>query len=459
MPEFVWSSAIPASADDVYAWHARPAAFERLAPPWADVRVVERSGGIEDGGTLVFEYHSGPLHGRWTAQHLDHTAGRRFVDRQVSGPFKLWEHTHSFIPQGDDASLLEDHVEYQLPYGAAADVLGTGPAAAALERLFRFRHQRTRDDLLRYVENRGRPRLRIAITGATGMIGSALADFLSAQGHTVVRVVRGAPGHETDVVWDPGAGKLAAASLEGIDAVIHLAGETTQGRWTIARKSRIMRSRGEGTLLLAKTLAGMKRPPRVLLSASAIGYYGDRGDEPLSEESAPGHDFLAEVVKRWESALEPARAAGIRVVPMRFGIVLSAKGGALKRMLPAFRAGAGGPIGGGRQWMSWVALDDLLAAAADLLYADDVAGPVVVTAPDPVTNREFVKTLGHVLHRPAVAPLPALAVKAMFGKMGETLLLQGQKVQPRRLEEMGFRFGYAELEAALRWELGRSAAA
>ena len=455
MSVFEWRSVLPVPSEDVYAWHARRGAFERLVPPWQSLKVIERSGGIEDGAVFVFEYHSGLLRGRWVAVHQDNIPGRRFVDRQVHGPFAYWQHTHSFVPQGPQASILEDSVDYGLPMGGLADVLGGAASRRALERLFRFRHRRTQGDLLRHAATSGSPRLKVAVTGAGGLVGRNLCSFLSTGGHTVARVVRGARIEPGDIVWDPGLGRLSAASLEGLDGVVHLAGESLVGRWSEARKRRIMASRREGTALLARTMAGMKRPPKVLVSASAVGFYGDRGDEPLTEESAGGEGFLAEVTREWEAALEPARQAGIRVVQLRFGVVLTSAGGALGLMLPAFRAGAGGPMGDGRQWMSWVALDDVLGAVLKALTDERLSGPVNVVAPEPVTNREFAKTLGHVLRRPAVVPLPAAAVSQVFGDMGREFLLAGQRVRPQALEEAGFSFDYPLLEDALRFELGK----
>ena len=455
MPVFEWRSTVPFPAEQVYAWHARPGAFERLSPPWQRLRVLERVGGIEDRGTLVFEYRVGPLTRRWVAVHGEAVPGRSFSDHQVHGPFEEWEHTHSFIPRGANESVIEDHVEFRLPVAAVGDVLGAMPAERALERLFRFRHERTGNDLERHAAYADRPRLRVGVTGATGMIGSQLVAFLESAGHSPVRIVRSLPERPSDVVWDPAVGKLAAASLEDLDAVVHLAGATTGKRWSARQKQRITDSRRRSTSLLATTLAGMDRPPRVLVSASAVGYYGgDRGATVLTEDSTPGHDFLAQVCETWEAGLAPAREAGLRVVPLRFGVVLSGHGGALARMLPAFRAGAGGRFGDGEQWFSWVAFDDLLAAIVHALYDDAATGPVNVTSPQPVPNREFVATLGRVLRRPAAIPLPAAAIRTMFGEMGQTVLLGGQRVLPARLEELGFRFAYPELERALRVELG-----
>ena len=236
MPVFEWRSTVPFPAEQVYAWHARPGAFERLSPPWQRLRVLERVGGIEDRGTLVFEYRTGLVKGRWVAVHGDAVPGRRFSDHQVHGPFEEWEHTHSFIPQGPSQCVIEDHVEYRLPLGAVTEALGGVPAEHVLKRVFRFRHERTRHDLERHAEHAERPRLRVGVTGATGLIGSQLVAFLESGGHSVVRIVRGMPERPTDVVWDPAGGKLAPASLEDLDAVIHLSGETTGKRWSRAQK-------------------------------------------------------------------------------------------------------------------------------------------------------------------------------------------------------------------------------
>jgi uncharacterized protein (TIGR01777 family) len=272
--------------------------------------------------------------------------------------------------------------------------------------------------------------MNILVTGSTGLIGAALLPQLA--GHAVTRYNRSAP-----------------PSLDGFDAVVHLAGEAIAGRWTAPKKDRIRASRRDGTRTLCEGLARCTRKPRVLLCASAIGIYGDRQDEKLTEDSPPGTGFLADVAREWESATLPATAAGIRVVNLRFGVVLSAQGGALKQMLPAFRFGAGGIIGSGRQYWSWVALPDVVAAIQHALTTDSLRGPVNVVAPFPVMNRAFTRTLGRVLHRPTIVPVPAWAVKLMLGEMGEALLLASTRVEPRRLLASGFKFQLPELEEAL----------
>lgn len=297
--------------------------------------------------------------------------------------------------------------------------------------------------------------MQIAISGASGLIGGALTASLTAGGHRVRRLVRGAARGD-DIAWDPATGAIEAAKLEGIDGVVHLAGEgIADGRWNEDRKRRIRESRVRGTDLVARTLASLSRRPSVLVCASAVGFYGPRGDEELDETAAPGTSFLSDVCRAWEEAADPARAAGIRVVHPRFGVVLSAKGGALAKMLTPFKLGAGGRLGSGRQWMSWISIDDVAGAIGHALANAQVAGAVNTVAPRPVTNAEFTKTLGRVLGRPAVFPMPAFAARLAFGEMADELLLSGQRVVPRRLIESGYRFRHEDLETALRHVLAR----
>jgi uncharacterized protein (TIGR01777 family) len=457
VPVYVHRSRLPTSAEDVFAWHSRPGAFERLTPPWERVRILERRGGIEDGARVVIGIRKGPLDLAWTAEHRDTIPGRQFRDVQVAGPFARWEHTHRFVPQEGGACELEDEITYELPYGPLARLLATGSTERMLARMFRFRHERTRADLARHAAVSDRGPQSIAVTGASGLVGATLCAFLETGGHRVHRVVRKPPRPgSTDIAWNPDRREIDAARLEGLDAVVHLAGENiASGRWTAARKAAIRESRVVGTELLASTLARLTRPPRVLVSASAVGYYGDRGDELVNEESPPGRGFLAEVCQAWEAATAPAREAGIRVVNVRIGVVLSAAGGALATLLTPFQLGLGGVVGSGAQYMSWIALDDLVGAIHHLLFADQVAGPVNAVAPNPVTNAEFTRTLGRVLHRPTVLPLPAVAVRLIFGEMGQAVLLEGARVAATRLARSGFRFEFPELEGALRGELGR----
>lgn len=295
------------------------------------------------------------------------------------------------------------------------------------------------------------PSLRVAVTGSTGMIGTEVVRRLRFGGHRVVRLVRREPEPGSgDVRWDPDGGRIDAAALEGTDAVIHLAGENVGERWTEERKARIRRSRVDGTRLLAEALAGLRQRPRVLVSASAVGIYGERGDEVLEEGSAPGTEgFLTGVVRGWEEATAPAREAGVRVALLRLGVVLSAEGGALAKMLPPFRMGAGGRMGDGRQWMSWISLEDAVEAVLFALENEGVSGPVNVVAPGPVTNREFTERLAHAVHRPALVAVPAFALRLLFGEMADETVLVSQRVLPKRLQALGFAFRHPTLDEAL----------
>lgn len=290
--------------------------------------------------------------------------------------------------------------------------------------------------------------MKCLISGSTGLIGSALCRQLRAADHSVTPMVReGTDG----VVWDARTYTLKnPAELGGFDAVIHLAGEPIVGRWNQEKKDRILHSRVASTASLSTNLAGCPEKPSVLIVASAIGYYGHRGSELLPEDALSGSGFLSEVCRAWEEAAEPARAAGIRVVHLRFGVVLSPLGGALKKMLPPFRMGLGGPVGDGKQYMSWITLEDAVGAIIHCLECLDTTGPINVVTPEPVTNRTFSRALGKALSRPAFLPLPAFVVRAALGEMGEALLLASQRVIPERLQESGYAFKHPTLEAALR---------
>jgi uncharacterized protein (TIGR01777 family) len=346
-----------------------------------------------------------------------------------------------------------------------------------LDTIFAHHHALTRADLSAHARHKEKATMRIAITGASGLVGSQLTDFLTTGGHDVVRLVRSGSGPASQntasqntatqnagaatgdtIPWDPTAARFDASPLEGVDAVVHLAGESIAGgRWTTAQKRRIRDSRVHGTQVLSEALAAMANPPRVFVGASAIGFYGDRGDQRLSEESAAGDNFLADVCTDWEAASRPAADAGIRVVLMRLGVVLSPKGGALAKMLTPFKLGAGGRIGDGRQYWSWVAIDDVVGALHHALMTDSLAGPVNVVSPNAATNLEFTKVLGRVLRRPTIAPMPALAARALLGQMADELLLASARVEPIRLLDSGYEFRHANLEDALRHVLGRPA--
>lgn len=295
--------------------------------------------------------------------------------------------------------------------------------------------------------------MRIVLSGGSGLIGGLLRPHLQSAGHEFISLVRHEPRNIAEAQWDPQSGRIDAGKLKDVDAAIHFSGKNVAVRWNAKRKSELVQSRVESTRLLCKTLAELNPRPKTLIVASAIGFYGDRGDETLDEDSPPGVGFFPDLCKEWEAATEPARQAGIRVVNLRIGVVLSLHGGALQKMLLPFRLGLGGPIGSGRQYMSWIEAGDLVRAIEFALSNSTLTGPVNAVAPAPVRQREFAKTLGRVLHRPAILPMPAAVVRLLFGEMGQTVLLGGAQVLPKRLTDAGFTFRYPNLEGALRAQL------
>ena len=450
----VW---VEAPAQEVFAWHEREGAFDRLSPPWERVEVVDRTGGIRDGAQVVLRLRAGPLRVRWTLAHQDYIAGQQFRDVQVEGPFAEWTHLHRFVAEGPTRCYLEDRIDYALPLGLIGKVLGGSLLRRKLERLFTYRHRVLVQDLAthrRHRERGGLP-LRILVSGASGLVGSALIPFLTTGGHEVTRLVRSTPG-PGEIQWNPDAGEINTADLEGFDAVVHLGGENiSTGRWTDEKKQRIHDSRVDGTLTLSEALARMDRRPEVLVCASAVGYYGDRGDDVLEEDSGPGSGFLSEVCREWEGATLPASESGVRVVRLRLGAVLSPQGGALARMLPLFRMGLGGRLGPGTQYMSWVSLEDVVGIIYHALFTPKLEGPVNCVSPRPVTNSEFTKALGRVLIRPTLLPAPERALQMALGEMADALLLSSTRAVPSRLKGSGYTFQDPELESALRKMLGR----
>lgn len=480
---FVHRTRLPVPAPEAFEWHVRPGALDRLIPPWEKVQVVERLGDISDGGEVKLITRIGPLPVEWLAKHTTFIPGREFRDVQVRGPFSHWEHTHRFEPGDNDTCSLEDRVEYALPGGQLGRWLGSRMVEEKLRRMFVYRHDTTDADLrLHHRFNAGEP-LSVAITGSSGLIGSQLAALLTTGGHQVIRLHRDAsrgradspqdPGlvahldasgtsaeHEPEVAaissghWNPDNGAINTAGRVP-EAVVHLAGENLAGRrWSEAKKQRIRGSRVDATRRLCESLAAMPDRPRTLICASAIGYYGSRGDAWLDEGSPPGNGFLAEVCQGWEEATEPARRAGIRVVCIRLGMVISGRGGALPEMLTPFRFGAGGPVGSGQQYWSWIGLDDAISAIFTLIMNPEAEGPVNLVAPSPVTNREFTKTLARVLRRPAVIRVPKFAARTALGEMADEMLFASARVKPCRLLELGYTFRHSSLETVLRHELG-----
>jgi uncharacterized protein (TIGR01777 family) len=455
MTTFEKTSATVAPPEELFAWHARPGAFVRLVPPWQTIALPHGEPEVREGSRVEIRMRRGPLSLSWLAEHRNVRDGRGFEDFQVRGPFANWEHQHEFLPSDGGGSVLSDRIDYRLRGGALAEALIGSRVRRDLGRAFDYRHRTTVDDLRLHQRYADRPRLTVAISGASGLVGEALGALLTTGGHRVVPLVRAPSSNPKAVLWDPVAGVLEPESLDGVDAVVHLAGENIgSGRWTRAKRERIRSSRIEGTRALVDSLRSLERPPKSFLSASAVGFYGDRGSELLDESGSLGGGFLADVCQGWEEEANRAADLGSRVGLLRLGVVTTPRGGFLPRMLPPFRAGLGGVVGSGEQYVSWVSLDDAISAILHLLMDDRLEGPINICAPEPVTNRELTRLLGEILRRPTIAPMPAPAARMAFGQMGEETVLASTRVKPARLLESGYRFRHPGLDTALRHLLG-----
>jgi len=457
MSRFTRSSPMPVSRQDLAHWHMRDGALQRMLPPWEEVDVVKAPVPMVDGATAEFILQRGLLPIRWVARHEQVDPATGFVDLQVRGPFRRWRHQHRFEERGATSAITDD-IQYELPVPPVGPIVAGWVVRAHLERAFRFRHRRLSNDLHRHRECAGLAGLRVGITGASGLVGRQLQAFLTTGGTSVKRLTRGsASASRGEIQWNPRGERVATAPFESLDAIVHLAGANlADERWTPERMVVLRESRVAATRHLCTLLAGLERKPRVLVCMSGVGLYGTDHDRSVDERDPSGRDFIAQLALDWEAAAQPAIDAGIRVVFLRAGMVVTAAGGAVAKMRTPFLFGAGGPIGSGRQGISWIAADDLLGMIATAIVDERWTGPVNAVAPEAVEQRHFAKVLGRSLRRPAIAPMPAAVVKMLFGDMGESLLLRGQFAQPTRATELGFRWDFPRLHDALDFELGRA---
>jgi uncharacterized protein (TIGR01777 family) len=441
-----YTSIVDAPVEEVFDWHTRPGAIVRLMPPWQPVRVVSEAASVRDGRAVL--RLPGGL--RWIAAHqpAGYDPPHQFVDELASPPLSTllsWRHTHRFAAAGGKTEVT-DTVETRLP-------------APTLRGMFAYRHAQLAGDLASHARARGwhDGPMTVAITGSGGLIGTAVSALLTTGGHRVIRLVRRPANGPGERHWNPDDPRPGL--LTGVDAVIHLAGASIAGRFTDAHKAAICDSRIGPTKRLAECAAEAQHGPGVFVSASAIGYYGpDRGDETLTESSGCGSGFLADVVAQWEHATLPAADAGLRCVQVRTGIVQSPLGGTLRLLYPLFEAGLGGPIGDGRQWLSWIGLDDLADVYLRAVTDTGLSGPVNAVAPEPVRNADYTRALAATLHRPALLPIPAAGPKLLLGAQGaEELALASQRVEPQLLTKSGHHFRHPQLPAALGHLFGREA--
>ncbi len=447
-----YASIVGHPLDEVFEWHTRRGAMRRLVPPWQPMRVVKETESLADGQAIL-GLPGGLL---WVAQHdpAGYDPPHQFVDVLSSDglmtlPPRIigwWRHTHRYSDAGGGTTRVHDIVDTTVP-------------GAALRSTFAYRHRQLAEDLAAHSDAAaaGAGPLVVAITGSSGLVGTALSAFLSTGGHRVIRLVRGDPAGPDERRWNPG--QPAADLLDGVDAVVHLAGASIAGRFTESHRRAIRDSRIEPTLRLAETAAGTAGL-KAFVSASAIGYYGhDRGDSVLDEDSPRGQGFLADVVADWESATAPAADAGVRVVTVRTGIVQAAAGGTLRLLRPLFAAGLGGRLGTGRQWLSWIAIDDLLDIYYRALYDARLAGPVNAVAPNPVRNTDYTRALAQTLNRPALLPVPSIGPRLLLGKQGAVELAEAnQRVAPAKLQSLGHRFRQPTVSDALGHQLGHDPA-
>ena len=454
---------VPVPVDQLFSWHENPGAFERLTPPFDPVTIKKRKGGI-DGGEVHIQMNLGPVPLTWVAKHHDYIKNKQFLDEQVSGPFASWEHQHLFEKIDSKSSKLIDEIDYKLPFGTLGNVFGGAFTRQKIDQMFAYRRNITKNDLISQSKYKGKP-LDVVMTGGSGLIGTQLKAFLNTAGHSVENIVRGRP-QKGELSWN--LDNKTMSNLSGKDVVVHLAGEPISKPlggmiplpWTKWKRKEILESRVNGTKLISEHIASLNNPPKVLVCASAIGYYGDRGEDLLSEDEDNGNDYFSHVVKEWEKAAQPAIDAGIRVVFLRIAPVMSPLGGALQVLGNAAKLGSSPPVAGGKQWWSWVSVDDVVDAIHHSIITETLSGPVNVASPNPVRQGEWASTLAKVIwgrfgKLTGLIPVPGFALKAILGEFGDVLALSSIKVDSSKLIDSGYKFRFNHLEDCFRHLLGK----
>lgn len=440
-------SRMPADADTAFEWHNRPGALDRLLPPWEEVKILSREGGIKDGDKISLKISWGIFDFNWNLKHQDYQEGRQFCDVQENGPFKHWIHRHIFRPIEDsEFSTLKDAVDYRLPFGLLGRILGRKIMTKKLNRLFDYRHTITKKDLRLLKKYPNEKALKILIVGH-GLVGQALKPFLTTQGHHVQILSRKKITPDA-ITWNPDKGMINPDDLEGIDVIVNLCGESINQRWGRSARKRILNSRVQSTQLLVDAIQKMEKKPQLLINASGAGYYGKQ-EGLLTEDAGIGSGFLASVCESWENEARKAESSGVRVVALRMGAVMTPKGGALKKILDIYNKGLGGKIGSGQQAFPWVSIEDVISAIYHCIKTDTIIGPVNLCSPQTLNNSEFNQILAERLRKMGWLRTPAILIYLIYGKMGKELLLTGSQVYPQKLLKSGFEFDYAELDRFL----------
>ena len=447
---------VKANVEDTFAWHERKGSFRRLMPPWEVAEEVRADDTLEEGAQRIFRFPMGPVKMKWIARHSKYNPPHSFEDDMLKGPFKSWHHKHQFTQNDDGSTYVIDKVNYKLPMGFLGKIVAGKMVRKRIERMFFARQIRLERDLERHAQFAHLPRKKILVAGSSGLIGRQLVAFLDTGGHDVWRLVRrDIKKGEKEIKWLPDKNEINPEEIEGFDTIIHLGGAGIgDKRWSKKRMKLIEDSRVNSTSLLAKTIGNLSKKPELFMVASAMGWYGERGDEVLTENSKLGEGFLPRICENWEQAANGVKDFGVRTINLRTGIVLDATGGALGKMLLPAKLGGGGPIGRGRQWYSWISMDDQIYSMHHLMMTEECEGVYNIGSPEPVRQKRFAKVLGKVLRRPAFIPTPPFAIWFLFGKMGVSLTTESTKIIPERLVESGYVFEHSDLESALRDSLG-----
>ncbi len=457
MAQVELQSFFPFPVGTLYHWHTQPEAFRRLMPPWVRSSLRRRPQTLSEGSKYSFNVYRGPFKAKWSGRISHVIPNRIFEDEQLEGPFRSWLHIHEFLPKEGELhhSFLRDTVRCSRLKGLPGLFYSQSKIETDIHNLLLYRHALLANDLEHFALHQSKPRKRILIAGSSGLIGKALVPFLRTQGHEVYRLVRHRSRSGKRIFWDYKSKKISPDQIEGFDVVIHLGGQSVDCRWSKKNKKEISESRLASTRFLVETLEQLKSPPSLLLTASAIGYYGKNPSRVCTESAPSGGDFLGDVCFRWEKKAQSYSKG--RSCQMRFGAVLSPQGGMLKKLLLPFQMGLGGAIGDGSQKFSWIALDDVLYQINNLIYDETIEGAVNFCSPEVVTNQEFTSALAELLHRPAFLPLPKFMVRSIWGEMGDTLILSDSEVKPQKLLDGNHAFKFPLLQQALRHMLGKYA--